>query len=245
MCAEVEGLEMKKKLSLGLVAVACVALLASGAMGASVFFSPVGEVGGGVAPCPSCLSTGPGHTETLYIWSTDDQDYDTRIGMNVVSSDPVAVALVAADIANPDITSLTVGATLDVRWHDVAVGDVTPGLISNMNGIALGTGIPGANSGTGILGANDGTVAPFRNLDTLYSVEAGAFLLGSVTMTTSPILGGRRHSSVLSINQEGTAGFVNDGVQVFPNFIPFTVYWVTPEPSTLLLAIAALAVVGG
>ena len=57
---------MKNKLSLGLVVMACVALLVSGAMGASVFFSEIGEVGGGVTPGNPVVD-GTGREVTLYI----------------------------------------------------------------------------------------------------------------------------------------------------------------------------------
>ena len=92
---------MKEQLSSGLVAVACVALLAHGAMGSSVFFSTIGEVGQGVHPDNPHLHIPPGSTATVYIWATDDQGYDTTIGMNVVSSSPTYAALQGGEVLNP------------------------------------------------------------------------------------------------------------------------------------------------
>jgi hypothetical protein len=87
-------------------------------------------------------------------------------------------------------------------------------------------------------------VVPFQNLDTLYDVAAGAFLLGSVTFD---VIGHPIGSSILSINQEGTELFVNGGQQIFPDFGTASVFarQILPEPSTLLLCIIALGVVGG
>ena len=144
----------------------------------------------------------------MYIWATDDQDYDTSIGMNVVSSHPDRAKLIGAEVYNSDIFSMALGAPVDVRWADVSVGDITPGQISNMNASR-------DTSGTGILAANNGTVPLFRNLDPLYDVQAGAFLLGSVVVED---VGVPATWSTLTINQEGTALFVNNGEQVFPDF---------------------------
>ena len=121
---------MKNRLSLGLVTVACVALLASGAMGGSVFFSTALGVREGAAPT-RLVWPGSGATLTLGIWSTADQDFDTTIGMNVVSSNPTSVALVGGEVPNPDIFSNALGAPVDTRWQDASVGDVTPGQVSS------------------------------------------------------------------------------------------------------------------
>jgi len=218
---------MKEKLSLGLVAVVCVAFLASGAMAGSVFFSEALDVGQGAAPTDA-LTVAPGAALTLGIWSSADQDYDTTIGMNVVSSDAGAAALGGAELANPDIISVALGAPVDTRWQDATVGEVTAGQVSNMNAARV-------TSGTGILGANDGTQGVFKNQDPLLDSAAGAFMLGTVTLTA----GAEGSSSVLSINQEGTALFVNAGAQVEPDFMPLTLSVGTasvPEPSTLVLA---------
>jgi hypothetical protein len=230
-------LDMKKKLILCLVAVASVALLASGATGADVFFSNIGGVGQGVVPMGNIYMTGyamiEGTSVPLYIWATDDQDYDTTIGMNVLSSNSAAVALIGGEVANPEIFSEALGAPIDNRWQDASVGNVAADQISNMNAARV-------TSGTGVLGANDGTMAPFKNLDTLYDIDAGAFLLATVTMTTSTELS---FGSTLTINQEGTALFVNAGVQVFPDFIP--VILGVPEPSTfVLVAFGLIAMLG-
>jgi hypothetical protein len=226
---------MKENLSLGLVAVACVALLGSGAMGASVFFSTVGEVGQGVSPDNPHLYIPPGSTATVYIWATDDQDYDTTIGMNVVSSSPTYAALRGGEVLNAEIFSEALGAPFGTRWQDVSVGNVTAGQVSNMN-TARGTG------GSGVLGSNDGTVPPFENRDLLYDVDAGAFLLASVTVTIAGDL--RACPSILSINQEGTAMFVNDGQQIFPHFGTALVN-MCPEPSTLVLVAFGLSAMIG
>ena len=121
---------MQQKLILCLVAVACVALLASGAMGGSVFFSVALGVGEGAAPTDH-VWVSSGTTLTLGIWVSDDQDYDTTIGMNIVSDNPAAVALMGADVSNPEIFSNALGAPVDTRWQDASVGDVTPGQVSS------------------------------------------------------------------------------------------------------------------
>jgi hypothetical protein len=226
---------MKEQLSSGLVAVACVALLAHGAMGASVFFSTIGEVGQGVHPDNPHLHIPPGSTATVYIWATDDQDYDTTIGMNVVSSSPTYAALQGGEVLNPEIFSEALDASLGTRWQDASVGAVTAGQISDMNAERV-------TEGTGILAANNGTVPPLKNRDLLYDVDAGAFLLASVTVNVSGDF--RACPSILSINQEGTAMFVNDGQQIFPHFSTALVN-MCPEPSTLLLCLIALGVAGG
>ena len=231
---------MKKNLSLGLVAIACVVFLASGAMGAEVFLSAATEVGEGAAPMASdgAYEADPNAELTLGIWSTNDQDYDTTIGMNVVSGDPAAVALGSGEVMNPELDWEVLGAPSGGnRWQDASVGDVTAGQVSNMNAAHV-------TAGTGILGANDGTVPPLGVMDPLLDPDAtatGAFLLGTVTMTTSTEPG---FVSELTINQEGTALFVNAGDQVFPNFIPVNVANV-PEPSTLVLvAFGLIAMLG-
>ena len=226
---------MKEQLNSGLVAVACVALLAHGAMGASVFFSTIGEVGQGVHPDNPHLYIPPGSTATVYIWATDDQDYDTTIGMNVVSSSPTYAALQRGEVLNPEIFSEAIGLPRGTRWQDVFVGNVTAGQVSNMNA-ARGT------RGSGVLGSNDGTVPPFENRDLLYDVDAGAFLLASVTVTIAGDL--RACPSILSINQEGTAMFVNDGQQIFPHFGTALVN-MCPEPSTLVLVAFGLSAMIG
>jgi hypothetical protein len=226
---------MKERLSLGLVAMVCVALLAGSAMGGSVFFSQVTGVGHGAAPETSVIVR-PNTTLTLGIWSTDDQDYDTTIGMNVLSADSAAVALIGGEVLNPEIVSQLAGTRIDDRWQDASIGDTTAGMISNMNAARV-------TSGMGVIDANSGDVAPFLNLDELYDVDAGAFLLGTVTVTTSGTAG---DNSDLTINQVGTALFVNAGAQVFPDFTPVNVS-VTgiPEPSTLVLvAFGLIAMLG-
>ena len=229
---------MKKNLSLGLVAIACVVFLASGAMAGNVFFSTVGEVGGGVALGNPTVTVASGDPVTLYIWATADQDYDTTIGMNVVSADSAAVALGGGEVSNPDIYSNALGAPVDTRWQDASVGEVTAGQVSNMNAARV-------TAGTGVLGANNGTVAPFQNLDELFDVDAGAFMLGMVNATAT---GADGASSVMSINQEGTALFVNAGAQVFPDFGTATInvgIAEIPEPSTLVLvAFGLIAMIG-
>jgi hypothetical protein len=214
---------MRKKLSLDLVAVACVALLASGAMGAQVFFSTATEVGQGAAPAGN-IWAGLGETLTLGIWSTDDQDYDTSIGMNVLSSDAAAVALSGAEVANPELIWEVLGSPSGgFRWQDATVGEVTADQISAMNAAHV-------TLGTGILGVNNGTVPPLGVLDPLFDPAAtatGAFLLGTVTMTTSTEKG---FESVLTINQEGTALFVNAGEGVNVDFIPVKATS-TPSPA--------------
>ena len=66
-------------------------------------------------------------------------------------------------------------------------------------------------SGTGILGANNGTVPPLMNLDPLYDIDAGAFLLASVPMTVNVV--GLCETSTLSINQDLLLGDLNgDGL---------------------------------
>ena len=226
---------MKEELSLSLVTVAWVALLASGAMGASVFFSTVGEVGQGVSPGNPHLYIPPGSTATVYIWATDDQDYDTTIGMNVVSSSPAYAALRGGEVLNPELFSEALGAPFGTRWQDVSVGNVTAGQVSNMNAAR-------DTSGSGVLSSNDGTVPPFENRDLLYDIDAGAFLLASVTLTVAGDF--RACPSILSINQEGTALFVNDGEQIFPEFGTALVN-MCPEPSTLvLIAFGLIAMIG-
>jgi hypothetical protein len=224
---------MRERLSLGLVAMVCVALLAVSAMGGSVFFSTALGVGEGAAPT-ALVNVATSSNLTLGIWASDDQDYDTTIGMNVLTADSAAVALVAAAVTNPEIFSEALGAPVDNRWQDASVGDVTADQVSNMNAARV-------TAGTGVLGSNDGTVAPFKNRDILYDMDAGAFLLGTVTMVTSTEVG---FESTLSINQEGTALFVNAGAQVFPDFMPVNVANV-PEPSTLVLvAFGLIAMIG-
>jgi hypothetical protein len=226
---------MKERLSLGLVAMLCVAFLASGAMGAGVYFSEALGVGEGAVPAQS-VEVLPNTTLTLGIWSTADQDYDTTIGMNVVSADPVAVALGAGEVLNPELIWEVLGAPSGgFRWQDASVGNVAADQVSNMNAAHV-------TAGTGILGANDGTVPPLGVKDPLLDLDAGAFLLGTVTMTTSTEPG---FSSELTINQEGTALFVNAGDQVFPDFAGMTVTVGVPEPSTLVLvAFGLIAMIG-
>ena len=231
---------MKKKLSLGLVAVASVVFLASGAMGGSVFFSTVGVVGGGVqltGPKQLLLDVQSGDPWTLYIWATADQDYDTTIGMNVVSDDPASVALSGAEVMNPELIWEVLGAPSGgFRWQDASVGNVSADQVSNMNAAHV-------TAGTGILVANDGTVPPLGVKDPLLDLDAGAFLLGSVSFDA---VGAEGTSSTLSINQEGTALFVNAGEQVFPEFGTATInIGVIPEPSTLVLvAFGLIAMIG-
>jgi hypothetical protein len=100
--------------------------------------------------------------------------------------------------------------------------------------------------GTGILSSNDGTSSgsnPLGLLDQGYNTASGAFLIGSVTIELS---GRVKARSRLTINQEGTSLFVNADEQIFPEFIPLVMHIsLLPEPSTLLLALLALGVVGG
>jgi hypothetical protein len=226
---------MKEKLSLGLVAIVCVALLASGAMGGQVFFSTATDVGQGAAPLSEQSVDGD---LTLGIWATSDQDYDTSIGMNVLSDAPANVALTAGEVKNPDIISELAGTAVDVRWQDVAVGEVTAAQITKMNAARV-------TVGTGILLTNNGTVPPFLNVDPLFDQDAGAFLLGTVTVSG---VGPDGSSSVLSINEEGTATFVNAGQAVTPDFMPVTLSVGVaniPEPSTLVLVAFGLVAMLG
>ena len=66
---------MKERLSLGLVAMVCVALLAGSAMGGSVFFSTALGVGEGAASTDHLsIGVSPNTTLTLGIWASADQD---------------------------------------------------------------------------------------------------------------------------------------------------------------------------
>jgi hypothetical protein len=142
-------------------------------------------------------------------------------------------------VMNPELIWEVLGAPSGGnRWQDASVGDVTAGQVSNMNAAHV-------TAGTGILGANDGTVPPLGVMDPLLDPAAtatGAFLLGTVTMVT----GAEGTSSALSVNQEGTALFVNAGDQVFPDFTGMTINVAgIPEPSTLVLvAFGLIAMLG-
>jgi hypothetical protein len=214
MCASLGELEMREELRLSLVAVACVALLASGAVGASVFFSLAADVGNGVTPGDPNLQIQPGESGNLYIWSTDDQDYDTTIGMNVFSGTPGVIGFTGGIVYNPDIQSQLVPSLPPVpRWNNAAVGTVNADTIVQMNAANVALAM-------GVLAANNGTDAQ-QNLDLGYDVSSGAFLLASVDFDAL-----QQGTTTLSISQDmpvQTALFVNQGERIDPEFMTATI----------------------
>lgn len=224
-----------KKVSLSLIAIACVALVTMPALGASVFLSEVGTVGGGVAAGNPVVDVMPGSSLTLYLWSSADQNYDTSIGMNVRSATAGVIDFTASAVQNPEILSMALGgapAGVD-RWQDVGHGVVTSESVTAMNAVKV-------NEGTGITSANNGTVGLFKYLDPLYDVPAGAFLLGSVSLDA--VAAG---STTLSIDQTETALFVHAGGQVFPEFGTATINVAIPEPSSIVLLVLGLVALVG
>ena len=194
--------------------------------GGNVFFSTVATVGGGVTMgSPDIVHDLGEGSGWLYIWSSDDQDFDTSIGMNIVSNTPDVIALTGAELFNSDIITTKVGnVVLETRWEGTSVNGqnpVAPDVLQNMNAVTI-------FSDVGVDTSNDGTDTPFGKLDTGYDVAAGALLLGAVQYEM--VGHGVTH---LSINQEGTALFVDDGNPIRPNFGTATIR-VVPELRPIL-----------
>ncbi|OHB82105.1 MAG: hypothetical protein A2W31_02625 [Planctomycetes bacterium RBG_16_64_10] len=214
---------------------ACVAVLAVPALAEqNVFFSTIGAVGGGVVVGDPVIDATAGDLLTLYIWSSDDQDYNTSIGMNVVPDVPGAVNFTGAAVYNPDLMT-GFGFPLGKRWSEVGVGGIGPA-VTKMNAVFVTTTPTGSE---GVTSNNDGTVPPLLLQDPLYDEAAGAFLLGEVRLDVLPSFAA---PVVLSINQDGTALFVHNGQQVLPNFGIATLI---PEPSTIVLAVLGLIALVG
>ncbi len=195
---------------------ACAALAAAPVSGATVFFSTVGTIGGGVTPGPAELLLEPGEPGQLYIWCTDDQDYDTSVGVDVTSSAPGVIAFTDGSSANPDIVSDALGGTfVDRRWTAAAVGSVSPDFIDGIAALELVGSDPPPG---GISASYDGTVPPDLWRDTLYDVPAGAFLLGSVSFDAlAP------GTTQLTMESGDTLYFLHGETQIFPIFEPATV----------------------
>ena len=193
--------------------------------GGNVYFSTVGTVGDGVTlGNPDIVHTVRESGGWLYIWATDERDFDDSIGMNVVSRAPDVVAFTTCEIFNPELLSDAFDPPSPSgvsRWQGVAVNDVTANTILRMNAARIG-------EATGITNDNDGTVPLFKLRDPLYDIGAGAFLLGMVQW--SIVAPGVTH---LSIDQESTALFVNGGHQIIPDFGTATIR-VMPEVPPVL-----------
>ena len=228
---------MKERLCVGLVALACVGVFALPVLAdahlPAVFFSTVSDVGGGVALGNPEIEVAPGDSLKLYIWSTDDQDYNTSIGMNVTPDVAGAVTFTAAVVENPALD--TIIGPFGSRWSSVGVGSIGPD-VQKMNAVFVTTDPTGQE---GVTTNNDGTVAPLMPLDPLWDMDAGAFLLGQVWLDVLPGFAG---PVVLSIDQEGTALFVNDGARVDP---AFGIATLVPEPSSIVLALLGLIALVG
>ncbi len=190
-----------------------------------ISFSDFGDGGAAANTTSTVLQEDISSTQRGFIWVRNGLPIDTGVSLDIINSNPAAVALVGGSALNFNI--VLPGTTLEFdRWAETPTPEnVTPEQITNMLSVGMfggAMGIDPANDGSGSL------------VDEGFDPASDAFLFGFFDFE---VIGEGTADFSLAI---GSGLIVHDNMALTPEFAGATVN-VVPEPAAAsVLAIGLL-----
>ena len=208
---------------LGFAAVATLAVSITDQLPAAMVFMSESPFGAGAAASNPMVFKNPGDVFDFHIYfvpAAGDNPY-VSISLDVSSSNVATAAITGSSVPLFDILIPGAGG-LDIgdRWSGVSAGTVSPGLVDNMTGVAVGV--------AGLDIANNGAGGPFTPTDEGYDATANAFYFGSVTVAV-----GGAGVSHLNLGV-GAAGIVRNGDVPRPGSPQASIFFGSPEATARL-----------